>query len=173
MDARISNSTPDAIGLQEPPTGNDLADEQSEQIKSRLASIFGGSGGLSAIFPPDRNSGSAGSIGGTGSTGSTVPGRPEFLLPVRIGTVVRNPSTLPGGTTIPSLKPASSGTSGTGSTDGKSSTSLLSNGLLNPDADYIDASDGSATGSTADSTIGGAATNTSGSSSANGNDTTS
>jgi len=141
MDARISNVPPNQLGLESLPTDLDTADEQSEQIKNQLANIFGG-GRLSGISLP------------------STPGlnEPHNLLPVRIGTVVPPSSTLPGGESVQRstflASPPGVGASTSTSPSGTSSSSMLSGGLMNPNADYIDTSDSSTTTSATDTTTG-------------------
>ena len=150
MDARISNIPPNPLGLESLPTESDTVDEQSEQIKNQLANIFGG-GRLSGISLP--------------STSGL--NEPHNVLPVRIGTVVpSSTTTLPGGGSLQRstslASPAGTGVAGSSggvSSGSGSSSQLLSGGLMNPNANYIDTAD---TADTADSSTNASAASTPG-----------
>ena len=142
MDVRISNQPASQLGLESPPTDLDAADEQSEQIKNRLASIFGGAGGFPGIATP----------------AGAVVNQPSNVLPIRMGTVVQPNSTLPGGealqrSTFLENPPGGKLPTGTPSSGTSSSSSLL-DGLMNPNADYVDTSSDSGTSDTSGSTTG-------------------
>ncbi|WP_347556995.1 HrpF/NolX family T3SS translocon protein [Robbsia sp. KACC 23696] len=160
MDVRISNQPPNQLGLEDLPGDPASADEHTEAIKNQLAGIFGNTGGLSGVSLP--SSGGLNeqnpllqnkttllqpSIGTVlQPTTGGLPQTSPFLQP-RIGTVLPTGAGVAGGATVIGLKTnTGSGTSGTSSAQ----SSMFSGGLMNPDADYIDASDSSTTGSTTD-----------------------